>query len=142
MFSFFHSERSPKWLRIGASVNGNFPIRNIFRSQENSRFSGYTDLLHRLPGLPSPAVPGREKLLDSRSNADATETRETKWLMKLIVELFYVEFRFKAFEKDSFFKSFHRSEKKIEFGLILTQILQTNPSKKKLFVRNERLIFL
>lgn len=62
--------------------------------------------------------------------------------MKLIVELFYVEFRFKAFEKDSFFKSFHRSEKKIEFGLILTQILQTNPSKKKLFVRNERLIFL
>ena len=32
--------------------------------------------------------------------------------MKLIVALFYVEFRFKAFEKDSFFKSFHRSEKK------------------------------
>ena len=26
----FHSKRSPKWLRIGASVNGNFPIRNIF----------------------------------------------------------------------------------------------------------------
>lgn len=46
--------------------------------------------------------------------------------MKLIVELFYVEFRFKAFEKDSFFKSFHRSEEKIEFGLILTQILQKN----------------
>lgn len=51
--------------------------------------------------------------------------------MKLIVELFYVEFRFKEFEKDSFFKSFNRSEKKIEFGLILTQILQTNPSKKR-----------
>lgn len=110
---------------------GIFLSETFFLSQENSRFSGYTNLLHRLPGLPSPAVPGREKLLDSRSNADATETRVTKWLMKLIVELFYVEFRFKAFEKDSFFKSFHRSEKKIEFGLILTQILQTNPSKKR-----------
>ena len=36
--------------------------------------------------------------------------------MKLIVELFYVEFRFKAFEKDSFFKSFHRSEKKMSLA--------------------------
>lgn len=42
-------------------------------------------LLHRLPGLPSPAVPGREKLLDSRSNADATDTgwsRMVKFVFK------------------------------------------------------------
>ena len=57
---------------------GIFLSETFFLSQLNSRFSGYTDLLHRLPGLPSPAVPGREKLLDSRSNADATETRVTK----------------------------------------------------------------
>lgn len=121
---------------------GIFLSETFFLSQENSRFSGYTNLLHRLPGLPSPAVPGREKLLDSRSNADAAETRVTKWLMKLIIELFYVEFRFKAFEKDSFFKSFHRSEKKNW----VWPDLDSNPSnksfKKTSFVGNERLIFL
>lgn len=116
---------------------GIFLSETFFLSQENSRFSGYTDLLHRLPGLPSPAVPGREKLLDSRSNADATETRVTKWLMKLIVELFYVEFRFKAFEKDSFFKSFHRSEKKLSLAWSWLKSF-----KKTSFVGNERLIFL